>query len=114
MDLLTGYNQVAMANSDREKTAFCTPFGLFEYNRMPFGLANAPATFQRLMQTCLNEMIFNILLVYLDDIIVYSKSFEDHLARLDHVFTRLKEHASSSRPASASFSGDEWFTWVMR
>lgn len=50
MDLASGYNQVPVSEADRPKTAFCTPFGLFEWNRMPFGLCNAPSTFQRLMQ----------------------------------------------------------------
>ena len=68
MDLASGFNQVAMDDEDRYKTAFTTLFGIFEYNRM--GLTNSPATFQRLMQTCLNDYIFQILLVYLDDIIV--------------------------------------------
>ena len=72
MDLASGFNQVAMDIEDRHKTAFTTPFGIFQYNRMPMGMTNSPATFQRLMQTCLNDYIFQILLVYLVDIIVYS------------------------------------------
>ena len=79
LDLASGFNQVAMDPADRHKTAFITPFGLYEYNRMPLGLTNAPATFSRLMQRCLNELIFQILLVYLDDIIVYSGTFKEHL-----------------------------------
>lgn len=79
LDLASGFNQVAMDPADRHKTALITPFGLYEYNRMPFGLTNAPATFSRLMQRCLNELIFQILLVYLDDIIVYSGTFKEHL-----------------------------------
>ena len=70
---------------------------------MPFGLCNAPATFQRLMQCSLNELIFQILLVYMDDIIVYAKSFEDHLQRLDVVFTRLKEHGLKLKPSKCEF-----------
>ena len=57
---------------------------------MPFGLANAPATFQRLMQTTFNDLLFQILLCYLDDIIMFSRSFDDHLSRLDIVLTRLQ------------------------
>lgn len=74
MDLASGFNQVAMDEEDGHKTAFMTPFGIFEYNRIPMGMTNRPATFQRLMQTCLNDYIFQILLVYLDDIIIYSNS----------------------------------------
>lgn len=103
LDLASGFNQVAMDPADRHKTAFITPFGLYEYNRMPFGLTNAPATFSRLMQRCLNELIFQILLVYLDDIIVYSETFKDHLDRLDRVFVRLKEHGLKLKPTKCCF-----------
>ena len=72
MDLTSGYNQVAMNNDDISKTAFTAPMGLYEYTRMPFGLTGALATFQRLMQHCFRDAVFNILLVFLDDIIVYS------------------------------------------
>ena len=92
MDLTAGYNQIAVDENDREKTAFTTPFGLYEFNRMPFGLTNAPATFQRLMQHCFREEIFRILLVFLDDIIVYSKTIEELIQRLDRCFTILKQH----------------------
>lgn len=73
-------------------TAFTTPMGLYEYNRMPFGLYNAPASFQRLMQTIFREDLLQILLVYLDNIIVYSDSIADHLRRLEQVFQKLREH----------------------
>ncbi len=66
------------------------PFGLFECVRMPMGVCNGPATFQRLMQVAINDLIFEIMLVYLDDILVYSPSFQSHLERLDIVFKRLK------------------------
>ena len=103
LDLASGFNQVAMDDGDRHKTAFITPFGLYEYNRMPFGLTNAPATFNRLMQRCLNEMIFQILLVYLDDIIVFLETFDEHLERLDRVLTRLKEHGLKLKPSKCCF-----------
>lgn len=103
MDLASGFNQVAMDEEDRHKTAFTTPFGIFEYNRMPMGMTNSPATFQRLMQTCLNDYIFQILLVYLDDIIVYSNTFDEHIERLDRVFTRLREHGLKLKPEKCKF-----------
>ena len=68
LDLASGYWQVEVNPLDREKTAFTTPLGLFEFNRMPFGLCNAPATFQRLMQKCLGDKVNYFLLIYLDDI----------------------------------------------
>ncbi len=67
LDLTAGYFQVAVNESDREKTAVTTPFGLYEWTRMPFGLCNAPATFQRLMGAALGDLAFDILLIYLDD-----------------------------------------------
>ncbi len=77
---------------DREKTAFTTPLGLFEFERMPFGLCNAPATFQRLMQRCLSGQLSDYALVYLDDIILYSPDFTSHLQHLDKVLERLGQH----------------------
>ncbi|KAL8580634.1 hypothetical protein ACOMHN_043450 [Nucella lapillus] len=91
LDLASGYHQVAMSPEDRQKTAFITPFGLFEYLRMPMGLSTAPTTFQRLMQMTMNDLAFQILLVYLDDLLIYSRSFEEHLQRLQTVFDRLRE-----------------------
>ncbi|MBZ5782076.1 reverse transcriptase family protein, partial [Klebsiella aerogenes] len=63
----SGYNQVPVSEADKPKTAFCTPFGLFEWNRMPFGLCNAPSTFQRLMQRLFGDQQCQSLLLYLDD-----------------------------------------------
>lgn len=79
IDLASGYHQVAMHERDRSKTAFTTPFGLYEYVRMPFGVCNGPVTFQRLMQVTMSDLIFQILLVYLDDILFFSETFEQHL-----------------------------------
>lgn len=103
LDLASGFNQVAMDPADKHKTAFITQFGLYKYNRMPFGLSNAPATFSRLMQRCFNELIFQILLVYLQDIIVYSETFKEYLDRLDRVFVRLKEHGLKLKPTKCCF-----------
>ena len=91
IDLASGYHQVAAHENDRHKTAFTTPFGLFEYTRLPFGVCNGPATFQRLMQATMNDLIFQIMFVYLDDILVYSPTFADHLTRLQTVLQRLRE-----------------------
>ncbi len=91
IDLASGYHQVAVAEKDRHKTAFSTPFGLYEHLRMPMGVCNGPATFQRLMQTTMSDLIFQIMLVYLDDILVFSKTFPEHLERLRTALTRLQE-----------------------
>jgi transposase InsO family protein len=91
MDLASGYYQVEMDEAHRHKTAFTTPFGLFEYKRMPFGLCTAPQTFQRLMTSGMSDLLFQILLVYLDDVLVFSSTFEEHLVRLRQVLERLRE-----------------------
>uniref|UniRef100_A0A3P9NJ42 Gypsy retrotransposon integrase-like protein 1 n=1 Tax=Poecilia reticulata TaxID=8081 RepID=A0A3P9NJ42_POERE len=90
LDLASGYSQVEMAEKDKEKTTFCTPFGLFEFNCMPFGLSNAPSTFQRLMERLFGDCRCQSLLLYLDDVIVFSSSVEQHLERLNQVFSRLE------------------------
>lgn len=91
LDLASGYNQVPVAERDKDKTAFCTPFGLFEYNWMPFGLCNAPSTFQRLMERVFGDQRFQSLLLYLDDIVIFSSSFEQHLQSLEMVLERLQQ-----------------------
>ena len=91
LDLISGYWQVEMSPEHREKTAFCTTEGLFEFNVTPFGLCNAPATIQRLMDMVLAGLQWSSCLVYLDDIIVIGKTFEDHLMNLREVFKHLKK-----------------------
>ena len=78
IDLLSGYWQVGIAEKDKEKTAFITHECLFEFNVMPFGLCNAPATFQRLMNLALSGMLWSECLVYLDNIIIFGHAFEEH------------------------------------
>ena len=90
IDLAIGYWQVEVEQTDREKTAFSTPFGLYQFKVMPFGLSNAPSTFQRLMEMVLAGLHWSTCLVYIDDIIVYSGSFEQHLERLEEVLRRLQ------------------------
>jgi transposase InsO family protein len=89
MDLKSGYWQVNLHPDAKPKTAFITHMGLFEFNKLPFGLCNAPSQFQDLMNTVLQGLLYVNVLCYLDDIIVYSKTFEDHLEHLESVFTRL-------------------------
>ena len=106
-DLLSGYWQVEMDPSDKPKTAFCTPEGLFEFNVMPFGLCNAPATFQRLMDSVLVGLLWTSCLVYLGDIIVMGTSFEDHLNNLAQVFDRLRSANLKLKPTKCSFACKE-------
>ncbi|KAI4293215.1 hypothetical protein PAPHI01_2489 [Pancytospora philotis] len=78
MDAKAGYHQIDLTEEDKEKTAFGCKFGTFEYNKMPFGLVNAPATFQRVMDRILSAYLWKFVVVYLDDIIVFSKSVQEH------------------------------------
>ena len=90
LDLQSGYWQIAMAEKDKPKTAFVTRSGLYEYNTMPFGLCNAPSTFQRCMELIFRGMQWKIVLIYLDDIIIFSETFETHLERINMDFKRLR------------------------
>ena len=78
-----------MNPADIKKTAFITPWKLYEFKVMPFGLCNAPSTFQRLMNYILQELLEKCVAVYLDDIIIYSKTFEEHMENLQLVFNAL-------------------------
>ena len=91
LDLASGYWQVAMAPEDQPKTAFITSYGLYEFKVMPFGLTNAPATFQRLMNKVFREEIGKFVAVYLDDIIIFSVTFEEHIQHLRQIFQQLKK-----------------------
>ena len=91
IDLSKGFWQIDMAEDDKQKTAFATHRGLFQFRVMPFGLRNAPATFQRLMDTTLSGLTWLFCMVYLDDIIVWSRSFDEHVVHLRAVFRRLAE-----------------------
>lgn len=103
LDLTSGYWQVEMDEKDRHKTAFCTPEGLFEFNVMPFGLCNAPATFQRLMDLVLAGLQWSHCLVYLDDVIVLGGNFENHLHNLRAVFDRIQEAGLKLKPSKCAF-----------
>ena len=89
LDLPSGYWQVAMDANTQEKAAFVTPSGLYEWDVKPFGLCNAPSTFTRLMELVLKGFHWKICLIYLDDVIVMGRTFEEELERLEQVFERL-------------------------
>ena len=90
LDLRSEYCQVEMDPKDQEKTAFCIPEGLFEFNVMPFGLCNAPARFQWLMDFVLAGLHWRNCLVYVNGIVVIGKSFEGHLYNLQQILERLR------------------------
>jgi hypothetical protein len=91
LDGYSGYNQVAVDPQDQEMTTFTCPFGTFAYRRMPFGLCNAPATFQRCMMSIFSDMVENFLEVFMDDFSVFGSSFDNCLHNLSLVLKRCKE-----------------------
>jgi len=101
-DLSSGFHQVVLAPEDADKTAFITRRGMFRFRTMPFGLCNAVATFQRLMDLALAGLNFDICLVYLDDIILHSKTLEEHLQRLEKLLQRLQEVNLKLKPSKCS------------
>ena len=103
LDLLSGYWQVGIMEKDREKTAFCTTEGLFEFRVMPFGLCNAPATFQRLMDLVLAGLLWSHCMVYIDDVLVLGRDFSDHVANLQAVFQRFRDANLRLKPKKCSF-----------
>jgi len=101
-DLASGFHQILMDKSDKHKTAFSMPYGHFEYNRMPFGLKNAPATFQRLMNQVLTGLQEIELFVYLDDIVIYARSLKKHETKFHRLMKRLSK-ANLSRDTVVSY-----------
>lgn len=102
-DLASGFHQIPMDPQDSVKTAFSTPNGHYEYKKMPFGLKNAPATFQRLMDNVLMGLLGNVCFVYLDDIVIYAESLEEHKLKLNQLFERLREANLSLQPDKCEF-----------
>jgi len=103
MDLASGFWQVEVSEEDKQKTAFCTRRGLFEFNVMSFGLCNAPSTFARLMSNVLKGMTMSEVLVYIDDLLVHGKSFSATMASLREVFTRLRTSGLKLKASKCQF-----------
>jgi len=92
LDLKDSYHLIQIKKEDECKTAFRTGYGHYEYKVMPFGLVNAPTTFEAMMNTILREFLDHGVVVYLDDILIYSKTMEEHQALVKHVLARLERH----------------------
>lgn len=103
LDLAAGYHQIPVKEEDKPKTAFSTSDAHYEFNRMPFGAKGAPAVFQRLMNTVLSGLIGKTCLVYLDDIIIYSSTLEEHEINLRQIFGRLRQHRLLLQPDKCNF-----------
>ena len=104
LDLKSGYWQVELDDESIPLTAFTVgPLGFYECVRMPFGLTNAPATFQRLMESCLGDLHLSWCIIYLDDIIIFSKDPDNHITRLEGVFEKLAEAGLKLKPSKCEF-----------
>ncbi|GFW19896.1 hypothetical protein TNCV_3561991 [Trichonephila clavipes] len=103
LDLKSGYWQVEIHPEDREKTAFTSGQGLWQFKVMPFGLCNAPATFGRLMETVLKGLTFEACLIYLDDVIIGGRTFEEHLQNIRKVLSKLSDANLKLNPSKCKF-----------
>uniref|UniRef100_A0A388KQL4 Reverse transcriptase n=1 Tax=Chara braunii TaxID=69332 RepID=A0A388KQL4_CHABU len=104
IDLCSGYHQIRIAAANQPKTAFQSRFGHYEFTVMPFGLTNAPATFQRAMNDIFRDILQQYVLVYLDDILVYSRTLEEHLRHLRDVLDRLRRHGFYAKLSKCRFA----------
>lgn len=107
LDGFSGYNQVLVHPEDQLKTTFRTKWGTYAYQKMPFGLINSGATFQRAMDMAFRGLINRSVVVYLDDIIVYSKKRDNHLHDLNQIFLRCKRYGISLNPKKSFFALDQ-------
>lgn len=107
LDGYSGYNQISVHEDDRDKTAFTTPWGTFHYAKIPFGLKNVGATFQRAMDLAFADEKDVFLVVYLDDLTVFSKSDEEHMHHLKIVFQKCRKYGLSLNPKKSLFTMEE-------
>ena len=91
LDGYSSYNQIAIASENQEKSTFTCPYGTFAFRRMPFGLCNAPATFQRCMMSIFSDLVEEVMEIFMDDFSVYGSGFEDCLKNLEMVLQRCQD-----------------------
>lgn len=104
LDCFSGYWQIPISEKDKHKTAFITKWGLFEWNVMPMGLCNAPAVFQRLMNTIVTGDMKSFALAYIDDVIIFSKTLDEHLQHLDKVLQKFQDAGLSFKLSKCKFA----------
>ena len=109
LDALSGFTQLSLVEEDKEKTAFRTHRGLYQFKRLLFGLHNRPSIFQRAMQGILALYLWIFTLVYIDNIVVFSKSYEEHLDHLDKVLSAIIEAISPFRPRNATSCTPQYY-----
>ena len=107
MDLLSGFWQIEMAPSSKEKTAFVCHKGVFAFEKLPFGLRNAPLQFQAVMESALRGINFKHVLIYVDDLLCFSPDFDSHLKHLDSVFRHLRAAGLRLKPSKCQFAATE-------
>lgn len=104
LDLRSGFHQILLQPGEEYKTAFQTHFGQFEFRVMPFGLTGAPVTFQEAMNSTLAPFLRKFVLVFFDDILIYSRTYEEHLIHLQQVFQLLHEHQWKLKLSKCAFA----------
>ena len=107
IDLKSGYYQIRIKEEDIPKTGFNTRFGHYEFTVMPFGLTNAPATFNRLMTEVFREYLDDFVLVFFDDILIYSKNPEEHTQHLKKVLQLLRQHNLYAKRSKCTFFSEK-------
>jgi hypothetical protein len=113
LDLRSRYYQILMKDADIPKTCIRTRYGSFEFLVMPFGLTNAPSTFQAVMNDVFREYLDDFVMVYIDNILIFSRNAEDHLRHVELILARLRQHQLFENCPSASSTAPHYRSWAM-